>query len=81
MNLGVLERSVRAVLSTGGGAGNAATLLQLSLVLRTVLFFTAVIYVLTFTPVQPLAFLAGLLAVVPAVLWHGLTQAPQQDFE
>jgi hypothetical protein len=25
------------------------------------------------THVQPLAFLAGLLAVVPALIWHGLT--------
>jgi hypothetical protein len=69
VNLSVLERSVRAVLSTGGGA---AALAQVTLVMRTVLFFTAVIYVLTRTNAQPLAFLAGLLAIVPAAIWHGL---------
>jgi hypothetical protein len=72
LNLAILERSVRAVLSAGGGTGNLAPIAQLVLFLRTVLFFTAVIYVLTSTSVQPLAFLAGLLVIVPAVLWHGL---------
>jgi ATP synthase I chain len=80
LNLTVLERSVRAVLSTGSAAGNAASLAQVTLVLRTVLFFTAVIYVLAFTSVQPLSFLAGLLVIVPAALWHGLTPpAPQES--
>jgi len=72
LNLSVLERSVRAVLSTGGGASGVAPVAQLALFLRTLLFFTAVIYVLAVVPVQPLAFLVGLLAVVPAVIWHGL---------
>ena len=71
LNLSVLERSVRAVLSTGGGA-SMAPIAQLALLLRTLLFFTAVIYVLAVVPVQPIAFLVGLLAVVPAVIWHGL---------
>ena len=79
LNLIVLERSVRAVLSTGGGAGNATLLATLTLVLRTVLFFTAVVYVLVFTSVQPLAFLGGLLAIVPAALWHGLTPLAQRS--
>ena len=78
LNLSVLERSVRAVLSAGGAAGNAAALAQLTLVIRTVLFFTAVTYVLTRTNAQPLPFLAGLLVIVPAALWHGLAaRAPE----
>ena len=78
MNLDLLSRSVRAVLSAGSASRNAASLAQLTLVVRTVLFFTAVVYVLAFTPAQPLAFLAGLLLVVPATLWHGLaSRAPE----
>lgn len=77
LNLSVLERGVRAAFTTGA-AGQATAIAQVMLVLRTVLFFTAVIYVLAATPVLPLAFLAGLLAIVPAAVWHGLTsQAPQ----
>ena len=72
LNLAVLERSVRAVLAAGSGSGSLAPIAQLVLFLRTVLFFTAVIYVLKFTSVQPLAFLAGLLVIVPAALWYGL---------
>lgn len=79
LNLSLLERGVRAVLSAGAASGGAATLAQVTLVVRTVLFFTAVIYVLTFTPAQPLAFLAGLLVIVPAAIWHGLTAKPQAD--
>ena len=69
LNLTVLERSVRALL----GAGAAAPAAQLLLALRLVLFFTAIAFVLFATDVQPLAFLAGLLVVVPALIWHGLT--------
>ncbi len=77
LNLSVLDRGVRAAFSTDA-AGQATAIAQVMLVLRTVLFFTAVIYVLAATPVLPLAFLAGLLAIVPAAVWHGLTsQAPQ----
>ena len=75
LNLSLLERGVRAVLSAGAASGNAASLAQVTLLVRTVLFFTAVIYVLAFTPVQPLAFLAGLLVIVPAAVWHGLVSA------
>jgi hypothetical protein len=79
LNLDLLSRSVRAVLSAGRASGNAAALAQLTLVFRTVLFFTAVVYVLTRTNAQPLAFLAGLLLIVPATLWHGLaTRAPEE---
>jgi hypothetical protein len=78
LNLSVLERSVRAVLSAGG-SGSLAPIAQLALLLRTLLFFTAVIYVLAVVPVQPIAFLAGLLAVVPAVLWHGLGPAASRS--
>jgi hypothetical protein len=74
LNLTVLERSVRTVLSAERGAGSGPQVAQLALVLRTALFFTAVIYVLAVAPVQPLAFLAGLFAIVPAALWHGLSQ-------
>ena len=75
LNLSLLERGVRAVLSAGAASGNAASLAQVTLLVRTVLFFTAGIYVLAFTPVQPLAFLAGLLVIVPAAVWHGLVSA------
>jgi hypothetical protein len=44
LNLDLLSRSVRAVLSAGRASGNAAALAQLTLVFRTVLFFTAVVY-------------------------------------
>jgi hypothetical protein len=74
LNLSLLERGVRAVLSVGAASGNAATLAQVTLLVRTVLFFTAVIYVLALTPTQPLPFLAGLLVIVPAALWHGLAR-------
>jgi len=73
LNLTALERSVRAVVSEGRGAQRAAPIVQLALFLRTLLFFVAVIFVLAAVPVQPIAFLAGLLTVVPAVIWHGLT--------
>ncbi|MGH2898608.1 MAG: hypothetical protein ACRDMZ_08030 [Solirubrobacteraceae bacterium] len=63
---------MRAVLATGGGASGLAPIAQLALFLRTLLFFTAVVYVLAAVPVQPIAFLVGLLTVVPTVLWHGL---------
>jgi hypothetical protein len=69
LNLTVLERSVRARL----GAGAAAPAAQVLLALRLLLFFVAVAWVLVATNVQPLAFLVGLLAVVPALIWHGLT--------
>ncbi len=78
VNLSILDRSVRAVLSTGG-TGNAASLAQITLVLRTVVFFTAVIYVLTSTPAKALFFLAGLLVVVPAAIWHGLALPVRGD--
>jgi hypothetical protein len=51
----------------------------MTLVARTVLFFTAVIYVLAFTQAMPLPFLAGLLAIVPAALWHGLATPARED--
>lgn len=69
LNLTVLERSVRALL----GAGAVAPAAQMLLALRLLLLFAAVSFVLFRTDVQPLAFLIGLLAVVPALIWHGLT--------
>lgn len=78
LNLSLLQRSVRAVLSAGFASGNAAALAQVTLVVRTILFFTAVIYVLTQTNAQPLPFLAGLLLVVPAGLWHGLAESAHE---
>ena len=75
LNLTVLERSVRGFLSLRSSAPAA----QLVLVLRLVVLFTAVGTVLVATPVQPLAFLAGLFAIVPAALWHGLTAPPARS--
>jgi len=76
VNLMVLERSVRGLLSLQTSAPAAAPLV---LVLRAALLLAAVGYVLTATPAQPLAFLAGLLAIVPALLWHGLTPPSAQS--
>jgi hypothetical protein len=75
VNLMVLERSVRGLLSLQSSAPAA----QLVLVLRAALLLTAVGYVLTATPAQPLAFLTGLFAIVPAALWHGLTPPPARS--
>jgi hypothetical protein len=76
VNLTVLERSVRALL----GAGATAPAAQALLALRLLLLFAAVTFVLVATDVQPLAFLAGLLTVVPALLWHGLSApAPRSE--
>ncbi len=79
LNLTALERSVRAVLTADHGAGSGVPIAQLALFLRTLVFFVAVAYVLAVVPVQPLAFLAGLLAVVPALIWHGLTTSGAQS--
>jgi len=73
LNLTALERSVRAVLSAEHGAGSAMRVAQIALFLRTLLFFVVVSYVLAVVPVQPIAFMMGLLTVVPALIWHGLT--------
>jgi hypothetical protein len=75
VNLTVLERSVRAVLSLQTSAPAA----QLLLVLRAALLLAAIGYVLTATPAQPIPFLAGLFAIVPAALWHGLTPPPARS--
>ena len=75
LNLTVLERSVRGLLSLQSSAPAA----QLVLVLRTVVLFVAVSYVLAATPVQPLPFLGGLLAIVPATIWHGLSAPPARS--
>jgi len=75
LNLTVLERSVRAVLSLQSSAPAA----QLVLVLRTAVLLAAVAYVLSATPALPVPFLAGLLAIVPALLWHGLTPPSAQS--
>jgi len=71
LNLKALERSVRLVLGLGGarpGVPSAA-----ALVARTSLFFAVVLWVLAATPVHVPGFAVGLLLVVPASIWHGLS--------
>lgn len=70
LNLAVMERSVRAAL-----AGQASGLATLVLFLRFVLVFLAVALVLMRGGVAPVAFLAGLFALIPAAVWFGLDRA------
>jgi hypothetical protein len=71
LNLKALELSVRLVLGLSaprlGAAGAAAVLL------RGLLFFLAVFWVLVATPVHVLGFGAGLILAVPASIWQGFS--------
>ena len=69
LNLKALELSVRLVLGLSAprlGAAGAAALL-----LRSLLFFLGVFWILVATPVHVLGFGAGLILAVPASIWHG----------
>jgi len=70
LNLAVLERSVRAVLT--GRAGGLASLLLFS---RLLLVLLAVGVLLARGGVAPVPFVVGLSALVPAAIWFGLDQA------
>jgi hypothetical protein len=74
LNLAVLERSVRAVL-TGQGGGVAS----LFLFARFLLVLLAVGLVLTRGGVAPVPFLLGLSALVPAAIWFGLDEAARRS--
>ena len=71
LNLGVLERSVRLVVAEHGSAPAA----RVFLMLRLVLVLGAVLFALGPLGVARIPFVAGLLLVVPAVFWHGLSRA------
>ena len=71
VNLAVLEGSVRLVI--GGKVARPAA--QLALFLRLLLLCAAVYVLLGHSGVAPLPFTVGLLAVVPAALWHGASRA------
>jgi len=73
VNLAVLEGSVRLLI--GGGAPRPAT--QLVLFLRLLLLGAAVFAALGHLGVAPAPFVAGLLVVVPAALWHGVSRAAE----
>jgi len=71
VNLAVTERSVRLVFAVPG-AGPAARSIFL---LRFFAVVAAVVLALRTTDVAPIPFVIGLLVIVPAALWHGLSQA------
>jgi hypothetical protein len=77
LNLRLLERSVRLIIGTSveGGRGTGLVV-HAAAALRLLLFFAAVAWVLTQTRVEPLAFGAGLLLVLPALTWHTLRRDP-----
>lgn len=73
VNLRALERAVESMLglAAAGRFGGAIALVHL----RWPLMLAVVALVLILFPVEPIPFLIGLSAIVPAVLWHGLTHA------
>jgi hypothetical protein len=71
VNLAVLQGSVRLVI--GGRVARPAT--QLVLFLRLLLLGAAVLAALGHLGAAPLPFVVGLLAIVPAALWHGASRA------
>lgn len=75
VNLRGLERSVSGMLR---GAGSGGVALQALLGLRLLLLLGLVGVVLVTLPVPPIAFVAGLSSVVPAVLWHGLARVERE---
>ena len=74
VNLRVLERGVQQLLLSGAmtGAGPSRAAGITVNLMRFAGFLLLVAWVLASTPVQPLAFGAGLMLVVPAAVWHGL---------
>ena len=74
LNLAVMERSVRAAL-----AGQAGGLAAAFLFLRLVAVLLAVGLVLTRGGVAPVPFLAGLFALIPAVVWYGIDKAAERS--
>jgi hypothetical protein len=71
LNLKSLELSVRLVL--GLRAARSGAMGAAGLVLRTLLFFLAVFWVLGVTSVHVPGFAVGLLLAAPASIWHGLS--------
>jgi len=70
VNLAVTERSVRLVLAAGpsGFAAQGVLFLRLLVVL-------AAVFLALKAGAEPVPFALGLLAIVPAALWHGLAKA------
>ena len=76
LNLCLLERSVRLMIGASVERGTRGRLaVHAAALLRLLLVVTAVGWILTQTPVEPLPFGAGLLLVLPALAWHGLREA------
>jgi len=76
LNLRLLERSVRLMIGTSVEQGTRGRLtVHVAAALRLLLLVTAVGWVLTQTPVEPLPFGAGLMLVLPALAWHGLRES------
>jgi hypothetical protein len=71
LNVAVTTRSVRLVLAEPG-AGQAA---RLVFMLRLLAVLTAIVLCVGPLGAKPVPFAVGLLMIVPAALWHGLSQA------
>ena len=71
VNLAVTERSVRLVLA----ARPAAFAAQALFLLRMLLVLAATFLAIRGAGAGPVPFALGLLAIVPAALWHGLAKA------
>lgn len=77
LNLGALGFGVRLIARVAGTRTGAIGLLVI--LFRFLLLVGLVLWVLTQTGVQPLAFGAGLLLALPAAAWQGLEEARRTD--
>lgn len=76
LNLRALERSVRLmVASTVESGSRARVAAHAASGLRLLLLLALLAWVMVATPVAPLPFGIGLLLVVPALAWYGISQA------
>ena len=71
MNVAVTTRSVRLVVAQPVAASAA----HLAFMLRLLAVLAAIFLALHVLGAAPIPFAVGLLAIVPAALWHGLSQA------
>jgi hypothetical protein len=74
VNLAVTERSVRLVFADAGDPASAF-FARLVFMFRLLVVLAAIFLAVGRLGAQPVAFAAGLLLIVPAVLWHGLSRA------
>ena len=73
LNVAVTTRSVRLVLAEPG-AGQAA---RIVFMLRLLTVLAAIALCIGPLGAQPAPFVVGLLVIVPAALWHGLSRASE----